>query len=129
MRCRGPLDPLAYAVVNEKYPSGVSTIVHNQPTHRLGCVDPWEFLDAVWKAFPDLTFEMIEGPYVIPGEPRSAVYARGRATHTGRLDPPGFAATGRRWEATASPTGSTATDLSAGCASSLTCSACRGSSG
>jgi len=54
-----------------------------------GHADIREFLDAVWKAFPDLTFEMIEGPYVMPGEPRSAVYARGRATHTGRPDPPG----------------------------------------
>jgi hypothetical protein len=35
---------------------------------------------------------------VIPGQPRSAVSSRGRTTHTGRLDPPGSAATGRRWE-------------------------------
>jgi hypothetical protein len=55
-----------------------------------------EFLDAVGKAFPDLTFEMIEGPYVIPRSP--AVHRRGRAMYTGRLDPPGFAATGQRWE-------------------------------
>jgi hypothetical protein len=35
---------------------------------------------------------------VIPGQRRSAVYWRCRATHTGPLDPRGFAATGRRWE-------------------------------
>jgi hypothetical protein len=45
-----------------------------------------EFLDAVGKAFPDLTFEMIEGPYVIP---RSAALGGplARAMYTGRLDP------------------------------------------
>jgi hypothetical protein len=47
---------------------------------------------------PDSTFELLGGPYVIPGEPRAALHWRGRATHTGPLDPPGFAPTGRRWE-------------------------------
>jgi steroid delta-isomerase-like uncharacterized protein len=57
-----------------------------------------EFLEAGWRAFPDMTFELLDGPYVIPGEPRAALHWRGRATHTGPLDPPGFAPTGRRWE-------------------------------
>jgi hypothetical protein len=35
---------------------------------------------------------------VIPGEPRAAFHWRGSGTQTGVLDPPGFAATGRRWE-------------------------------
>jgi steroid delta-isomerase-like uncharacterized protein len=68
------------------------------PKTMRGHADVREFLDAIWTAFPDMTFELIEGPYVIPGQPRSAVYWRSRATHTGPLDPPGLAATGRRWE-------------------------------
>jgi steroid delta-isomerase-like uncharacterized protein len=68
------------------------------PKTMRGHADVREFLDAIWTAFPDMTFELIEGPYTIPGQPRSAVYWRGRGTNTGRLDPPGFAATGRRWE-------------------------------
>ena len=41
---------------------------------------------------------MLAGPYVIPGEPRAAFHWRGWGTHTGLLEPPGFAPTGRRWE-------------------------------
>ncbi len=63
-----------------------------------GHADVREALDAYWTAFADLTFELIEGPYVIPGRPHSAIYWRGAGTHTGKLDPPGFAATGRRWQ-------------------------------
>jgi steroid delta-isomerase-like uncharacterized protein len=60
--------------------------------------DVREFLDATWRAIPDMTFELLAGPYVIPGEPRAAFHWRGWGTHTGPLDPPGFAPTGRRWE-------------------------------
>jgi steroid delta-isomerase-like uncharacterized protein len=63
-----------------------------------GHADVREFLDATWQATPDMTFELLAGPYVIPGEPRAAFHWRGWGTHTGLLDPPGFAATGRRWE-------------------------------
>ena len=68
-----------------------------QKTMR-GHADVREFLDATWRATPDMTFELLAGPYVIPGEPRAAFHWRGWGTHTGLLDPPGFAATGRRWE-------------------------------
>jgi steroid delta-isomerase-like uncharacterized protein len=68
------------------------------PKTMRGHADVREFLEALWTGFPDMTFEIIEGPYVIPGRPCSAIHWRGRGTHTGRLDPPGFAATGRRWE-------------------------------
>jgi steroid delta-isomerase-like uncharacterized protein len=68
------------------------------PKTMRGHADVREFLDAIWTAFPDMTFELIGGPYVIPGQPRSAVYWRSRGTHTGPMDPPGLAATGRRWE-------------------------------
>ena len=63
-----------------------------------GHADVREALNAYWTAFPDLTFELMEGPYVIPGQPRAAMYWRGTGTHTGRFDPPGFGATGRRWQ-------------------------------
>jgi len=63
-----------------------------------GHADVREFIDATWRATPDMTFELLAGPYVIPGEPRAAFHWRGWGTHTGLLDPPGFAPTGRRWE-------------------------------
>ena len=68
------------------------------PKTMRGHADVREFLDATWRATPDMTFELLAGPYVIPGEPRAAFHWRGWGTHTGPLDPPGFAATGRRWE-------------------------------
>jgi steroid delta-isomerase-like uncharacterized protein len=63
-----------------------------------GHADVREFLEATWRATPDMTFELLSGPYVIPGEPRAAFHWRGWGTHTGVLEPPGFAPTGRRWE-------------------------------
>ena len=57
-----------------------------------------EFLESTWRGIPDMTFELVAGPYVIPGKPRAAFHWRGWGTHTGVLDPPGFAPTGRRWE-------------------------------
>ena len=57
-----------------------------------------EFLDALWRAIPDMTFELLDGPYVIPGEARASFHWRGAGTFTGPMDPPGFGPTGRRWE-------------------------------
>jgi predicted ester cyclase len=57
-----------------------------------------EFIEALWRAVPDMTFELLAGPYVIPDEPRASFHWRGTGTFTGRMDPPGFAPTGRRWE-------------------------------
>jgi predicted ester cyclase len=57
-----------------------------------------EFLEALWRAIPDMAFELLDGPYIIPGEPRASFHWRGQGTFTGRMDPPGFAPTGRRWE-------------------------------
>jgi steroid delta-isomerase-like uncharacterized protein len=68
------------------------------PKTMCGHADVREFLDSTWTAFPDMTFELVQGPYVIPGKPGCAIHWRGSGTHTGRLVPPGFAATGRRWE-------------------------------
>jgi steroid delta-isomerase-like uncharacterized protein len=63
------------------------------PTTMRGHADVREFLDWTWRAMPDLTFEVVEGPFMAPDEPKAAVYWRGRATVTGPLDPPGFAPT------------------------------------
>lgn len=68
-----------------------------QPMH--GHADVRTFLTALWRATPDMTFELISGPYVVPGEPRAAFHWRGSGTFTGPMVPPGFAPTGRRWEA------------------------------
>ena len=66
------------------------------PTTMRGHGDVRTFLDHAWRAFPDLEFRMIEGPFLEPSAPRAAFYWRGTGTHTGRLDPPGFAPTGKR---------------------------------
>jgi steroid delta-isomerase-like uncharacterized protein len=68
------------------------------PQTMHGHDDVREFLGALWRAVPDMTFELLDGPYVIPGEPRASFHWRGSGTFTGRMDPPGFAPTGRRWE-------------------------------
>lgn len=66
------------------------------PMHGHG--DVREFVEALWRAVPDMRFELLAGPYVIPDEPRASFHWRGSGTFTGRMDPPGFAPTGRRWE-------------------------------
>jgi steroid delta-isomerase-like uncharacterized protein len=68
------------------------------PKTMHGHAEVREFLESVWRGIPDMTFEPVSGPYVIPGQARAAFHWRGRGTHTGVLDPPGFAPTGRRWE-------------------------------
>ena len=68
------------------------------PTQMRGHGDVREFLDHSWAALPDMRFELVERPYLMPGEPKAAFYWRGTATHTGTLDPPGLAPTGKRLE-------------------------------
>lgn len=68
------------------------------PKTMHGHADVREFVDALWHAIPDMAFELLDGPYVIPGEPRSSFHWRGSGTFTGRMHPPGFGPTGRRWE-------------------------------
>ena len=68
------------------------------PTTMRGYADVRVFVDSVWRAFPDLAFEMTDGPYLHPGAARAAFLWRGTGTHTGPLDPPGFAPTGKRIE-------------------------------
>ena len=76
-------------------------IVYNDdawPTTMRGHADVRAFLDSSWRAFPDMRFEVIDGPYINPDAPKVAWYWRGFATHTGPLDPPGLAPTGKRIE-------------------------------
>jgi steroid delta-isomerase-like uncharacterized protein len=68
------------------------------PTTMRGHGDVRAFLDYVWRAFPDMRFEMVDGPYIAPGQPKAAFYWKGTGTHTGPLDPPGFAPTGKSVE-------------------------------
>jgi len=52
------------------------------------------FLTALWRAMPDLRFELVEGPYLAEDGRHAAARVRVSGTVTGRLDPPGFAPTG-----------------------------------
>ena len=49
------------------------------PKPMRGHADVREFLETGWRAFPDMTFELLGGPYVIPGEPRAALARLGHA--------------------------------------------------
>ena len=68
------------------------------PTTMHGHGDVRAFLDHAWRAFPDLSFEATDGPYLVPGRSQAAFYWKGSGTNTGPIDPPGFAATGKRIE-------------------------------
>lgn len=68
------------------------------PTPMRGHADVRQFLDFSWRAFPDMRFEGADGPFLHPDEPKAAFYWRGFATHSGSIDPPGLAATGRKIE-------------------------------
>jgi steroid delta-isomerase-like uncharacterized protein len=57
-----------------------------------------EFVDFIWRAFPDLTFERVGGLLVASDGPRAAFWWRGWGTNTGPIDPPGLPATGKRFE-------------------------------
>ena len=59
--------------------------------------DVREFATHSWRAFPDLRFELLEGPYVL-GTEKAAFWWRGTGTLTGPLDPPGFAPNGRSFD-------------------------------
>ena len=57
------------------------------PTTMRGHGDVRIFLDHAWQAFPDLQFEMTDGPYTVSGQPQAAFYWKGRGTHSGTIDP------------------------------------------
>jgi steroid delta-isomerase-like uncharacterized protein len=68
------------------------------PRTMRGHGDVREFIDSLWRAMPDLEFEMVEGPFLHPSEPVATSYWKGTGTFTGLFDPPGFAPTGARIE-------------------------------
>ncbi len=68
------------------------------PKAMRGHADVREFLAGLWRATPDMTFELVTGPYVVPGEACASFHWRGYGTFIGPMEPPGFAPTGRRWE-------------------------------
>jgi steroid delta-isomerase-like uncharacterized protein len=68
------------------------------PKTMRGHSDVREFMESSWRAFPDLRFEIADGPYVEADAPKAAFYWKGYATHTGRIDPPGLEPTGKQIE-------------------------------
>ena len=66
------------------------------PRTMRGHADVREFVESAWRAMPDLEFQMVEGPFLLEGEPKAAFYWKGTGTFTGPLDPPGLAPTGAR---------------------------------
>jgi steroid delta-isomerase-like uncharacterized protein len=68
------------------------------PETMRGHAEVRRFVEHAWRAFPDLAFEMTDGPYIVPGAPKAAFYWRGTGTFTGPLEPPGLAPTGDRFE-------------------------------
>ena len=65
------------------------------PTTMHGHADVREFLRHTWTAFPDMRFDLKDGPFLHPGKPSATGTWTGSATHTGRIDPPGISPTGR----------------------------------
>jgi predicted ester cyclase len=55
--------------------------------------------NTIWKAFPDLTLELMDGPFFHAHAPRVSFNWLAMGTHTGPLDPPGLAPTHKRVQA------------------------------
>lgn len=55
--------------------------------------DVERFFTALWRAMPDLRFELVEGPYLAEDGRHAAARVRVTGTVTGPMDPPGFAPT------------------------------------
>jgi steroid delta-isomerase-like uncharacterized protein len=68
------------------------------PATMRGHKEVREFIESTWRGLPDLRFEIVDGPFTIADEPKAAFYWKGFATHTGPIEPPGLAPTGRRIE-------------------------------
>lgn len=66
------------------------------PATMHGHADVREFLRHIWTAFPDMRFELKDGPFLHPTKASATSTWTGWATNTGRIDPPGIAPTGRR---------------------------------
>jgi steroid delta-isomerase-like uncharacterized protein len=53
-----------------------------------------DWLEYVWRAFPDMEFEMVGEPMISLDRTRLSIEWVGQARMTGALDPPGFAPSG-----------------------------------
>jgi steroid delta-isomerase-like uncharacterized protein len=62
------------------------------PTTMRGKDDVREFLAYIWRAFPDMAFAAAGPAHLSPNG--AAFWWRGRATHSGPIDPPGVPPTG-----------------------------------
>ncbi len=66
------------------------------PRTMHGHSDVREFLASVWRAMPDLAFDLPEEPFLLPGAPKAVLYWKATGTFSGPLEPPGFAPTNAR---------------------------------
>jgi steroid delta-isomerase-like uncharacterized protein len=58
-----------------------------------------QYLEALWRAFPDMELAWVEAPLCSTDGPRVACRWHMTGTMLGSLEPPGFAPTGRRLDA------------------------------
>ncbi|MYR08542.1 hypothetical protein GTV32_20515 [Gordonia sp. SID5947] len=65
------------------------------PTTLYGRGQVGGYYTTVWTAIPDLTLELADGPFFHPRAPRVSFAWAAAGTHTGPLDPPGLAPTGK----------------------------------
>lgn len=68
------------------------------PAPMSGRAEAKAFYINLWKSFPDLTLDLMDGPFLHPHAPRISLNWLGAGSQTGRLDPPGLAPTGKRVE-------------------------------
>ena len=93
-----------YALMNERDPRHIPTIFTEDiefqddawPETMKGYAEVERFFTALWRAVPDLRFELVEGPYLAEDGRRAAARVRIDGTMTGSADPPGFAPTDTR---------------------------------
>ena len=92
-----------FALFNEHDMAHVPTLVGEDvvfqddawPETIHGRAEMERFFAALWRAMPDLRFELVDGPFVAGSGRRAAVRVRFIGTALGPIDPPGFAPTGR----------------------------------
>jgi steroid delta-isomerase-like uncharacterized protein len=73
----------------------ISYVDSGWPTTMRGHADVREFLAHAWTAFPDMRFELKDGPFLHPRKASATATWTGSLTHTGPIDPPGIAPTGK----------------------------------
>jgi steroid delta-isomerase-like uncharacterized protein len=66
-----------------------------RPQTMHGHAEVREFLEFLWRAFPDFCVEAVDGPLVSADGKRSAFWWRSRMTNTGPINPPGMPATNK----------------------------------